>query len=72
MKGARETLGQSVDADSVLAELVEEITKTIQSGEPVDWETYERDYPEQMEQLRGDLIRCGLEPKPLQEGTLKP
>ncbi len=51
MNAARDTLGPSMDTDPILAELVEEITNAIQAGEPVDLAAYERDHPEQMEQL---------------------
>ena len=48
----RATMGESTEADAVLAELVEEITNKLQSGESVELSAYERDHPEQMEQLR--------------------
>ncbi|MHC4672061.1 MAG: protein kinase domain-containing protein [Planctomycetota bacterium] len=51
MKTPLQTLGQSLETDPVLAELVEEITSKIQAGEPVDLAAYQRDHPEQVEQL---------------------
>ena len=48
----RMSTARSTDADSVLADLVDRITRCIQNGQPLDLDAVERDHPDQIDQLR--------------------